>query len=158
MPGGAPNFNMNPQAMPNMHPQQRAMQPPQGGTPQRPYSLPPQNNTPTHTHPQFAPPQIHQQHHTPQPAPPHLANQHAPQQTNPTQGQQKTPQTPNFPPPLSPASESREKERVTLLLEINRDLLMELMRISQEQAEKKKEGNAEDKTGEKSVQQKLYLE
>ena len=71
-------------------------------------------------------------------------------QTPQAQGQQ-TPQTPNFPPnsagstgpalqtPLSPASESREKERVSTLLDINRELLMEVMRLQQIQAEAKKE-------------------
>jgi hypothetical protein len=63
-----------------------------------------------------------------------------------------TPQTPNFPPgsqsagagsnvatPLSPGSEVREKERVTLLLEINRELLLEVMRLQAAQNEAKKE-------------------
>lgn len=61
-----------------------------------------------------------------------------------------TPQTPNFPSgvqgagasmaaPLSPGSESREKERVTLLLDINRVLLMEVMQLQAAQAESKKE-------------------
>jgi hypothetical protein len=64
---------------------------------------------------------------------------------------QHTPQTPNFPPnstgganaslasPLSPGSEAREKERVTLLLDINRELLLEVMRLQAVQAEAKKE-------------------
>jgi hypothetical protein len=66
-----------------------------------------------------------------------------------------TPQTPNFPPgsqgagagsnvatPLSPGSEVREKERVTLLLEINRELLLEVMRLQAAQNEAKKEESA----------------
>jgi len=36
--------------------------------------------------------------------------------------------------PLSPNSESREKERVTLLLEINKELLLEVMKIQAAQA------------------------
>lgn len=63
-----------------------------------------------------------------------------------------TPQTPSFPStaqaggnqgpmaaPLSPGSETRERERVTLLLEINRELLLEVMRLQALQAEHKKE-------------------
>lgn len=64
-----------------------------------------------------------------------------------------TPQTPNFPPgsqaavagqglatPLSPGSEVREKERVTVLLLINSELLMESLRLQTLQAvEKEKE-------------------
>jgi hypothetical protein len=62
-----------------------------------------------------------------------------------------TPQTPNFPPgaqnpenagvalatPLSPGSEHREKERVTVLLEINREMLFEVVRIQGLQAKAK---------------------
>ena len=63
-----------------------------------------------------------------------------------------TPQTPGFPSsqgsapmatPLSPGSESREKERVTLLLEINRELLLAVLELqSAQQAEKKEEAAA----------------
>lgn len=62
-----------------------------------------------------------------------------------------TPQTPNFPPgsrnpenigaamatPLSPGSELREKDRVTVLLDINREMLIEVMRIMALQTELK---------------------
>jgi hypothetical protein len=71
-----------------------------------------------------------------------------------------TPQTPTFPQgsqganalstPLSPGSESREKERVTLLLEINRELLMEVMRMNAQNAQsevKKDEGAATSPDG-----------
>lgn len=45
--------------------------------------------------------------------------------------------------PLSPGSESREKERVTLLLEINRVLLMAVIELQNaQQAEKKDEAAA----------------
>jgi hypothetical protein len=47
--------------------------------------------------------------------------------------------------PMSPGSESRERERVSLLLDINRELLIEVMRI---QAEQKKEAASTD--GEKA--------
>lgn len=67
-----------------------------------------------------------------------------------------TPQTPTFPQgqgssatagptpttPLSPGSEAREKERVTLLLEINRELLLESMQLQALIAEGKKEAAA----------------
>lgn len=41
--------------------------------------------------------------------------------------------------PLSPGSEAKEKERVTLLLEINRELLLEVMALQAAQAGAKKE-------------------
>lgn len=53
-------------------------------------------------------------------------------------------------PPLSPGAESRERERVTVLLEINRELLLEVMRLQNVQAEAKKEseGSADAKKAE----------
>jgi hypothetical protein len=96
-----------------------------------------------------------QQVHTPQQNQGHSQPLGQAQQAQ-SQGQQ-TPQTPSFPSnsnasnsnmtlatPLSPGSESREKERVSLLLDINRELLMEVMRVQAVQAEGKKE--AVDKT------------
>lgn len=63
-----------------------------------------------------------------------------------------TPQTPSFPnnappasgmaPPLSPGAENREKSRVTVLLEINRELLIEIMRLQGVQADAKKEAES----------------
>lgn len=41
--------------------------------------------------------------------------------------------------PMSPGSVVREQERVTLLLEINRELLMEVMSLQASQTEAKKE-------------------
>jgi len=41
--------------------------------------------------------------------------------------------------PLSPGSEAKEKDRVTLLLEINRELLLEVMTLQAAQVEAKKE-------------------
>ena len=43
--------------------------------------------------------------------------------------------------PLSPGSEARERDRVTLLLEINRELLLEVMHINVVQ-EAKKDGSS----------------
>jgi hypothetical protein len=96
--------------------------------------------------PQNASSNQHQQAQTPL----QTQNNNSTQQQQPGQN---TPQTPNFPPnsagatgpattiptPLSPASEAREKERVSLLLDINRELLMEVMRLQAVQAEAKKE-------------------
>ena len=63
--------------------------------------------------------------------------------------------------PMSPGSEAREKDRVTLLLEINRDLLLEVMRLqaaqqAEKQAEKKEEANinSPDNTGDKDKTEK----
>jgi hypothetical protein len=65
--------------------------------------------------------------------------------------------------PLSPGSEAREKDRVTLLLEINRELLLEVMRLqaaqlAEKQAEKKDVAaantNSPDATGDKDKAEK----
>ena len=64
---------------------------------------------------------------------------------------------------MSPGSEAREKDRVTLLLEINRELLLEVMRLqaaqqAEKQAEKKEESaantNSPDSTGDKDKAEK----
>jgi hypothetical protein len=54
--------------------------------------------------------------------------------------------------PLSPGSEAREKERVTLLLDINRELLAEAMRLQAAQAEAKKEEPAANSTADGSAE------
>jgi hypothetical protein len=65
--------------------------------------------------------------------------------------------------PLSPSSEAREKDRVTLLLEINRELLLEVMRLqaaqqAEKQAEKKDDvaanTNSPDNAGDKDRSEK----
>ncbi|KAK0645672.1 hypothetical protein B0T16DRAFT_144473 [Cercophora newfieldiana] len=147
-------YQMNPgmpqqQAMmQRMHPQQN----PAGmnaSTPQRPGPFNPPQGTPNTA----LPPQANQ-FSTPQP-------HNAPQSQTPTQPQQQqppstaaTPQTPTFPstgqnPPVngtasvstpqSPATESREKERFDLLLEINQELLYELVSLTNSKAELKRE-------------------
>lgn len=88
-----------------------------------------------------------------------------------------TPQTPTFPsnqgpnagvasnaPPLSPASESREKERFALLLDINHELLYEVILLQNTQTELKKEaaaanGNAGERkqTEEETLFQQDYV-
>ncbi|KAK2072338.1 hypothetical protein P8C59_006697 [Phyllachora maydis] len=84
-----------------------------------------------------------------------------------------TPQTPTFPPvghpsqvngvsiatsPLSPASESREKERFGIILEINQELLLDSLQMQNTRAELKKELATEwsaDKKAECEEQDKL---
>jgi hypothetical protein len=151
--------NMTPQQ------QQQRVQHPQVSTPipnsQRvsPYSGAPHNTPPqAQAQSQFMTPQnptSNQSHQVQTPLQTQSNNSSQPQQP---QGQN-TPQTPSFPPnsagatgptsniqtPLSPTSENREKERVSLLLDINRELLMEVMRLQQLQAEAKKE-NASNTT------------
>lgn len=51
--------------------------------------------------------------------------------------------------PLSPGSEAREKDRVSLLLDINRVLLLEVMRLQAVQAEAKAKSEVEDKKDDK---------
>lgn len=144
-----PQYGMNPSAMipqQQQHQIQR-MQPPPSSTPTptsatsriSPYGNFTQSTPPSVSTAQFAvPPNPNQQHH---------------QTSNNNQqgGMTLTPQTPNFPPgsrnpenagtataaPLSPGSELREKERVTVLLDINREMLIEVMRIGALQTELK---------------------
>ncbi|KAF8863153.1 hypothetical protein BDZ45DRAFT_670461 [Acephala macrosclerotiorum] len=144
----APSFPMNAPSMNPQHQAQRMQPPPSSSTPTQPGPrMSPfanvQHNTPPNAgqaQSQFSTPQNNSQTHLQTP------------NNNPQgQGQVVTPQTPNFPPgsssgqiatPLSPGSESREKERVTLLLEINNGLLKEVMRVQAIQAEVKKDGEA----------------
>ena len=96
--------------------------------------------------------------------PPHNVNTNAPPQTPLSAGlpSGSTPQTPTFPgtnsaggpmangvstavpaPPLSPGSESREKELFSVLLSINQELLLEAMQLRNTQLTIKKEHAAE---------------
>lgn len=146
------------------------MQPPPVGTPipssQRvspyggaggPQNTPPHSQTPSQfMTPQSNPMSNHQQNLQNQ-TPIQTQNQNISQQGPLSASGQATPQTPSFPPnasgaanssiavstPLSPGSESREKERVTILLDINRELLMEVMRLQELQAEGKKQAEGE---------------
>ena len=154
---GAPSFGMN---APNMNPQhqaQRMQPPPPSSTPTQPgprVSPFPgaQQNTPPSSAPvqsQFSTPQAQAQHQTQSQTPNNT--QQAQTQSQGQAGTILTPQTPNFPPgaqggnagqglatPLSPGSEAREKDTVTVLLEINKHLLLEVMRLQAAQAEAKK--------------------
>ncbi|KAG4432795.1 hypothetical protein IFR05_011731 [Cadophora sp. M221] len=171
---GAPSFPMNAMNMNPQHQAQRMQPPPPSSTPTQPgpraspfAGIP--HNTPPNAGPQsqFSPPQQSNQAH--------LQTPNNNQQVQ--SGTILTPQTPNFPPgqqgpnanqamatPLSPGSESREKERVTLLLDINRELLMEVMKIQAAQAAqaeaKKEETAASPEAGnkEKTEQEKEKVE
>lgn len=142
---------MNPQQqqqqmmMRNMHPSQQNPAAMGASTPQRQFSGP--QGTPN-----SAMGQQQSQFPTPQ------NQQGTPQSQTPTQAQQPlanvtTPQTPTFPStgqpagmngasastPLSPGTESKEKEKFTLLLDINQELLFELIQLKNTQDELKKE-------------------
>ncbi|ATY65080.1 glutamine repeat -1 [Cordyceps militaris] len=165
------------QQVQQQHPQPGMVQ---VGTPQRPPSV--AQNSPAGQmlgqipgQPQFSPHQLTQG--TPQQG----AQMHQHAQQHPQQVQQPvtiaTPQTPTFPnsqgpnagapfnaPPLSPASESREKERFALLLDINHELLYEVILLQHTQTELKKEssaanGNAGERkpTEEESLFQQDYV-
>lgn len=82
--------------------------------------------------------------------------QQAQQPVQQPQSAGQTPVTPSFPTsaggmatPLSPGSEVREKDRVSLLLDINRVLLMEVMRLQAVQAEAKAKVESDDKKDDK---------
>ncbi|OTB15521.1 hypothetical protein K445DRAFT_108729 [Daldinia sp. EC12] len=113
-------------------------------TPQNAHNTP-RNQTPNNAHQQ---PQPQPQ---PQLLPPHQQQQQQQQQQQPQQAPPNnipTPQTPTFPTsaqsngpnntssgstPLSPGADSRDKERVGVILEINNELLLEAMQIQNTQ-------------------------
>ncbi|KAF9773766.1 hypothetical protein IL306_008370 [Fusarium sp. DS 682] len=143
---------------------------------------PSQSQTPTNQQPQ-QPPQPQQQQQQ-QPPPQQAQAQAQPQGQAQQQQQQQpasaglsTPQTPTFSSnqgptvngastaaPLSPGTESRDKERFALLLDINHELLYESIQIQTTQQELKKEsaaaGNPADKkpTDEETQLQQDYLQ
>ncbi|ENH73799.1 hypothetical protein FOC1_g10011118 [Fusarium oxysporum f. sp. cubense race 1] len=133
---------------------------------------PPQSQTPTNQ--QSQQPQSQQQQQTQQ-APTQAQGQQ--QQQQPVSAGLSTPQTPTFSSnqgpavngtltaaPLSPGTESRDKERFALLLDINHELLYESIQIQATQQELKKEsaaaGNPADKkpTDEETQLQQDYLQ
>jgi len=119
---------------------------------------PPTSSTPAQSGSRASPFAGGQQHTPPGSAPPQpqfsTPQTHLQTTNNTQQTQVVTPQTPTFPSgtqnaagsnlatPLSPSSETREKERVRLLLEINNKLLMEVMRLQAAHNETKKEESA----------------
>ncbi len=160
--GQMPGFAMNGAGMPQqpamiqrMHPHQQNPVAMGVSTPQRPFngpqgtpgaSVPPQQ-------PQFSTPQM--SHGTPQ--------SHTPSNAPQPNAAASTPQTPTFPlnaqgpvtngasnvsTPLSPSSESREKEAFSILLDINQELLCESIYLQNAQHELKKEQQATAKAEE----------
>ncbi|KAI1394063.1 uncharacterized protein F4822DRAFT_35253 [Hypoxylon trugodes] len=174
MGGGMPmsGYPMHPGMTPQQQQQQHMMQrmqphqPNASGmstpTPQRtfqgqpPQSTPTPNNAPTGQQHQMSTPQ--NAHATPQSQTPNNAQQQA--QHQPPSSAIQTPQTPTFPAsaqsgpnnassgptPLSPGSDSRDKERVGVILEINNELLVEAMQIQNTQQILKKEKAASNGT------------
>ncbi|KAI2614144.1 uncharacterized protein GGS25DRAFT_470498 [Hypoxylon fragiforme] len=169
MGGGMPmsSYPMHAGMNPQQQQMIQRMQPPQPNTqgmstptPQRSFQgQPPQNgpapnSTPTpQPHPLSTPQNTHatprgQTPNSAQPQPQQQQPQHQP----PTNNIQ-TPQTPTFPTsvqsngpnisssstPLSPSVDSRDKERVGVILEINNELLLEAMQIQHTQQVLKKE-------------------
>ncbi|KAM5348397.1 hypothetical protein ACJ41O_008221 [Fusarium nematophilum] len=136
---------------------------------------PSQSHTPTNQQQQ---PQQHQQQHQQQPQPQQQQPQQQQQQQHHPPAALSTPQTPTFSTnqgavtnggsatgtPLSPGTESRDKERFALLLDINHELLYESIQLQTTLQELKKEhaadGNAGDKrsTDEENLLQQDYLQ
>ncbi|KAI1209888.1 uncharacterized protein F4807DRAFT_77031 [Annulohypoxylon truncatum] len=164
---------MNPQQQQQM---MQRMQPPQPNpnapgmstpTPQRSFQGQPPQGTPTPNNTSNTPQQQHQHplstpqnaHVTPQSKTPNNAQQQP--QNQPPPNNIPTPQTPTFPAstqnsgpnnassgstPLSPGSDSRDKERVGVILEINNELLLEAMQIHYTRDTLKKERTASNGT------------
>ncbi|KAI9055089.1 hypothetical protein LZ554_000054 [Drepanopeziza brunnea f. sp. 'monogermtubi'] len=173
---GGPAFQMNLMNMNSQLQAQRMPPHPPSSTPTQPgprvspFPGPPHNTPPNAGPPsQFSTPQA------PNSAP--IQQQNASQQAQAQAGQVVTPLTPKFPSgaqvangvggnvtPLSPGSEAREKDRVSLLLEINSSLLLEVIHLQQAHAEAtKKDGppatNSPDGAeNEKSEQEKEKAE
>ncbi|KAI2780810.1 hypothetical protein F4815DRAFT_115280 [Daldinia loculata] len=151
-----PGMNPQQQMMQRMHPHPANTPGMSTPTPQRSFQNQPRQNTPTpnnapntQQHPMSTPQNAHStpQNHTPSNA------QQQPQQ-QPPPNNILTPQTPTFPTsaqnngpsnassgstPLSPGPDSRDKERVGVILEINNELLLEAMQIQNTQQILKKE-------------------
>ncbi|KAF5027533.1 hypothetical protein F66182_350 [Fusarium sp. NRRL 66182] len=140
---------------------------------------PSQSQTPTNQQQQQQQPQPPQQLQQPQqPQHPQAQAQAQQQQQQQIPAALSTPQTPTFSSnqgpavnggstaavPLSPGTESRDKERFSLLLDINHELLYESIQLQTTQQELKKEnaagGNAGDKkpTDEESQLQQDYMQ
>ncbi|KAJ5054881.1 uncharacterized protein L3040_001143 [Drepanopeziza brunnea f. sp. 'multigermtubi'] len=178
---GGPAFQMNLMNMNSQLQAQRMPPHPPSSTPTQPgpraspFPGPPHNTPPNAGPPsQFSTPQA--------PNSVHIQQQNASQQAQAQAGQAQagqvvTPLTPKFPSgaqvangvggnvtPLSPGSEAREKDRVSLLLEINSSLLLEVIHLQQAHAEAtKKDGppttNSPDGAeNEKSEQEKERAE
>ncbi|KAJ8125687.1 hypothetical protein O1611_g7952 [Lasiodiplodia mahajangana] len=108
----------------------------------------PANNIPQQQHQQHQQHQHQHQQQQPPPPPPPPQTQSQPQAQTPTSNSIQTPQTPTFPTqaqgnstngmpsvstPLSPGADPKERERVSVILEINNELLLEAMQIQSTQ-------------------------
>ncbi|KAK3390218.1 hypothetical protein B0H63DRAFT_108655 [Podospora didyma] len=164
------SYQMNPnipQQQPMMqrmhHPSQQNMS---VSTPQRPFN--PNQGTPNSSMPPQQPvqyPTSQQGHSTPQ--------SQTPTNVQPTSASVATPQTPTFPStgqpaqlngtsavttPQSPGTESREKERFSLILEINQELLYESIAIVNSRSELKKVQTSTEAAGVKEGEMDLAEE
>lgn len=161
---------MNPQQQQQMMQRMQPPQPNAGGmpsnTPQRQFSsqepTPGPQGTPTPNSLSSQPPQFPTPRNSqgppqnPPPGHPQQPQQQPPQQQQPQplSGNIQTPQTPTFPPnvqgtpangtshstPLSPGGDSRDKERIAVILEINNELLWEATQCQNTHLSLKKEG------------------
>lgn len=165
-----PGFQMHPGMNPQQQQIMQRMQPHQSNspgmstpTPQRPFqgqppqSTPTPNNVPTTQQLPMSTPQ--NTHASPHNQTPNNAQPQQPQNQPPSNNIQ-TPQTPTFPTPaqggpnnassgstpLSPGPDSRDKERVGVILEINNELLLEAMQIQHTQSVIKKERTSSNGT------------
>ena len=166
MSGSMPQYQMNagmapqqPMMQQRMHQQQQNPAGMSVSTPQRPFN--PAQGTPGGTMPS----QQGQQYSTPQP---HGTPQsQTPTNALPAAPSVGTPQTPTFPSnpgqqgqangapgvasaPQSPGTESLEKERFALILDINQELLYEIMVLSHTRQELKKEHEAAAASGQQN--------
>ncbi|GAB1316660.1 CYC8-general repressor of transcription [Madurella fahalii] len=161
MPGQMAPYQMNaamapqqPMMQQRMHPAQQNPATMSVSTPQRPFN--PGQGTPTssmsHQPTQMSTPQ---QQGTPQsqtpttavPPPTSVATPQTP--TFPTEPQQQVNGTSTGSAPQSPATDSRDKERFAILLEINQELLYESIQLVNSRAELKKEQAAAEAGGTK---------
>ncbi|KAH9909126.1 hypothetical protein F4778DRAFT_214448 [Xylariomycetidae sp. FL2044] len=160
--GGFPvHQGMNPQQQQQQQQMMQRMhqgQPNAGGmptpTPQRSFPNQPQGTpTPTHAQPSQQPqfPMPQNTHGTPQSLTP-INGQPQPPQTQSSNNNIQTPQTPTFPTlahgsltnggssaPLSPGADLRDKERVGIILQINTELLFEAIQLQATQQAMAKE-------------------
>jgi hypothetical protein len=138
-----------------MHPTQQNTAGVSVSTPQRPFN--PSQGTPNgtmpHQQPQFSTPQQQgtPQSQTPTTAPLLPTSIATPQTpTFPAEQGHLVNGTSNSPTPQSPATESRDKERFAVLLDINQELLYESIQLVNSRAELKREQAAAEAGGTKS--------
>ncbi|KAI2618816.1 hypothetical protein GGR54DRAFT_143869 [Hypoxylon sp. NC1633] len=163
-PGMSPQQQQQQQMMQRMQPPHSNTPSMSNPSPQRPFQGQPPQNAPTPNSAAATQQQQHQQHQqqstpqsshtTPQGQTPNGGQQQQQPQHQPPSTNIQTPQTPTFPvsvqsngpnnsssasTPLSPGPDSRDKERISVLLEINNELLLEALQIQHTQQVLKKE-------------------